>query len=63
MKKIVLFEDAGYKNFVPLVKTRPLFELRNGIFSIRERFERIFGDYEIYYFYRKNFDPIMKKMG
>jgi len=63
MKKIVLFEDAGYKNFVPLVKTRPLFELRNGIFSIRERYQRIFGEYELYYFYRKEFEPLMKGKG
>ncbi|MDD4205750.1 MAG: putative sugar nucleotidyl transferase [Candidatus Delongbacteria bacterium] len=63
MKKIVLFEDAGYKNFVPLVKTRPLFELKNGIFSIRERYQRIFGECELYYFYRKGFEPLMNDKG
>lgn len=63
MNKIVLFEDAGYKNFGPLTKTRPIFELRNGIFSIRERFIKIFSEYELYFFYRKGFDPMMKKLG
>ncbi len=63
MEKIVLFEDSGYKNFGPLTKTRPVFELRDGIFSVRERYTRIFKDREFYFFYRKAFDPAMKRSG
>ncbi len=62
MKKIVLFEDSGYKDFGPLTKTRPIFKLKSGVFSIRERFERLLEGYEFYYFYRKGFDPMMKRM-
>jgi hypothetical protein len=50
MKNIVLFEDMNYNNFGPLTKTRPVFELRNGIFSIRERFTKILNEYNFYFF-------------
>lgn len=62
MKNIVLFEDSDYTNFGPLTKTRPVFELRTGIFSIRERYLRILTGYHFYYFYRKAFDPMMKSL-
>jgi len=62
LKKIVLFEDMDYKNFGPLTKTRPVFELRNGIYSIRERYEKLLKGYEFYFFYRKNFDPVMNRL-
>jgi len=63
MKDIILFEDSEYKNFGPLTKTRPVFELRNGIFNIRERYSKILDNYQFYYFYRKAFDPMMKNLG
>jgi UDP-N-acetylglucosamine diphosphorylase/glucosamine-1-phosphate N-acetyltransferase len=34
---IILFEDEGYRPFLPLVYTRPVFDLRCGIFTLRER--------------------------
>src|SRR5689334_11475724 len=34
---IVLFEDEGWRVFLPLVYSRPVFELRCGIFTLRER--------------------------
>jgi UDP-N-acetylglucosamine diphosphorylase/glucosamine-1-phosphate N-acetyltransferase len=63
MKNIVLFEDSNYKDFGPLTKTRPVFELRNGIFNIRERYKRVLPEYHFYYFYRKAFDPMIKQLG
>ncbi|MBU4485535.1 MAG: hypothetical protein KKD38_01275 [Candidatus Delongbacteria bacterium] len=63
MKNIVLFEDSCYKNFGPLTKTRPIFELRNGIFNIRERYVRTLSEYNFYFFYRKAFDPMIKRLG
>jgi len=63
MKNIVLFEDAGYTNFGPLTKTRPVFELRTGIFNIRERYSKLLKNYHFYYFYRKSFDPMMNDIG
>src|SRR5215203_1246540 len=34
---LILFEDEGYRPFLPLVYTRPVFDLRCGIFTLRER--------------------------
>src|SRR4051794_5202843 len=34
---VILFEDEGYRPFLPLVYTRPVFDLRCGIFTPRER--------------------------
>lgn len=34
---VILFEDEGYQQFLPLVYARPLYELRCGIFTLRER--------------------------
>ena len=34
---ICIFEDQGYSNFLPLVHFRPVFELRSGVFSLRQR--------------------------
>jgi UDP-N-acetylglucosamine diphosphorylase/glucosamine-1-phosphate N-acetyltransferase len=34
---VILFEDEGYRLLLPLVFSRPLFELRCGIFTLRER--------------------------
>lgn len=34
-----IFEDLTYKNFLPLCYTRPIFELRCGVFSLREKIQ------------------------
>jgi UDP-N-acetylglucosamine diphosphorylase / glucose-1-phosphate thymidylyltransferase / UDP-N-acetylgalactosamine diphosphorylase / glucosamine-1-phosphate N-acetyltransferase / galactosamine-1-phosphate N-acetyltransferase len=41
---IILFEDEGYRLFLPLVHSRPTFELRCGIFTLRERAALVAGD-------------------
>jgi UDP-N-acetylglucosamine diphosphorylase/glucosamine-1-phosphate N-acetyltransferase len=41
---VCLFEDESFENFLPLTYTRPLFELKTGIFSIRERLQKIFQE-------------------
>jgi UDP-N-acetylglucosamine diphosphorylase/glucosamine-1-phosphate N-acetyltransferase len=38
---IVIFEDGNYGNFLPLSLTRPVWDLRTGCFSLRERWERL----------------------
>lgn len=43
MKNIILFDDDSRENFLPLVFTRPVCELRCGILTIREKWERIFN--------------------
>lgn len=41
--RIVVFEDGLHDNFYPLSLTRPLWELRSGLWSFRERFEIFFS--------------------
>ncbi len=41
---IILFEDEGYKRFLPLVYSRPVFELRCGIYTLRERVTALLGE-------------------
>src|SRR5689334_15893897 len=40
---IILFEDEGYRPFLPLAHTRPVFDLRCGIFTLRERLAALLG--------------------
>jgi UDP-N-acetylglucosamine diphosphorylase / glucose-1-phosphate thymidylyltransferase / UDP-N-acetylgalactosamine diphosphorylase / glucosamine-1-phosphate N-acetyltransferase / galactosamine-1-phosphate N-acetyltransferase len=40
---IVLFEDEGYHAFLPLVHTRPVYDLRCGLFTARERTTALTG--------------------
>ena len=40
---VILFEDVGYRPFLPLVYTRPVFDLRCGIFTLRERLSTLLG--------------------
>jgi UDP-N-acetylglucosamine diphosphorylase/glucosamine-1-phosphate N-acetyltransferase len=40
---VILFEDEGYRPFLPLVFTRPVFDLRCGIFTLRERAAALLG--------------------
>ena len=39
----ILFEDSGYRAFLPLVNSRPLYELRCGFWTLRERIEAVTG--------------------
>jgi len=38
---VILFEDEGFRPLLPLVLSRPLFELRCGIFTLRERLQAL----------------------
>ena len=40
---IILFEDEGAKAFLPLAHTRPVYDLRCGLFTARERLAAIVG--------------------
>lgn len=40
---VILFEDEGYRLFLPLVYSRPVFELRCGVFTLRERIALLLG--------------------
>ncbi len=43
MRRFVIFEDEKADNFNPLVYFRPVYELRCGIFTLREKLERVFN--------------------
>lgn len=43
MTELAFFEDAIARHFKPLTWTRPVYEMRCGIFTIREKFERLYG--------------------
>ncbi len=44
---VFIFEDEGYKNLLPLVYTRPVFELRCGNHTILERIKKFYPSEEI----------------
>ncbi len=62
MKAFVIFEDELHANFYPLSLTRPLWDLRCGAFSFRERWEHLirarFGkNSHIFFFTREHLVP------
>ena len=40
MTILIIVEDGGWENFLPLTYMRPIFELRTGLYTLRERMER-----------------------
>jgi UDP-N-acetylglucosamine diphosphorylase/glucosamine-1-phosphate N-acetyltransferase len=40
---ITFFEDQGYRAFLPLTYSRPVYEMRCGIYTLRERVEMLLG--------------------
>lgn len=60
--RIVIFEDSKYKNFYPISRTRNLSELRTGVYTQRERLEKIFNRKVLSYSERNFFtDDLDKK--
>jgi len=53
MKSVSVFEDNLYQNFLPLTYSRPVFELRCGIYSFLERIVLQYPDTEINLFCRE----------
>jgi len=42
IKNICIIEDDKYENFLPLVYMRPVYDLRTGILTLREKIEHLF---------------------
>lgn len=57
---ICLFEDEFYINFLPLVHTRTVYDLRCGILSLREKLEKFFGKVS-YLHGRKLLEEVLKE--
>ena len=53
MKSVAIFEDNLYQNFLPLAYSRPVFELRCGIYSFLERITLQYPDTEVNLFCRE----------
>jgi UDP-N-acetylglucosamine diphosphorylase/glucosamine-1-phosphate N-acetyltransferase len=58
---VCLFEDEHFEFFLPLTYTKPIFELKCGIFSLRERIQRFFQDYPMILSMREYLAPIYKR--
>ena len=58
---VFIFEDEGYKNLLPLVYTRPVFELRCGNHTILERIKQFYPGEEIGLIVRDYMGPITKE--
>jgi len=46
---IIIYEDEGYKNFLPLTWTRPVYDLRCGINTLAEKIIRLYSNAKIDY--------------
>lgn len=64
---IVIFEDGDHNNFYPVSLTRPVWELRTGCFSLRERWEHLIHEkykgtgYGIFYLTRDYLAPLFRE--
>ena len=58
---IFIYEDDGYKNLLPLVYTRPTFDLRCGNFTILERIQRLYPGETIGFLVREYLIPVIKE--
>lgn len=50
---ICIFEDGKYKNLLPLTYFRPVYDLRCGILTIREKIQKYFGEADYILFTRE----------
>lgn len=58
---ICLFEDEGFRNLLPLAYTRPVYDLRCGILSLREKVEARFPGYKIILHSRIYLEKVLKE--
>ncbi|MBA4313600.1 MAG: transferase [Chlorobiaceae bacterium] len=59
--QITIFEDESYKNFLPLVYLRPVYDLRCGVFTLREKLEKYFSPFQIHYHLRDELADIYRQ--
>jgi len=58
---VCLFEDESFESFFPLTYTRPIFELKCGMFSLRERLRKVFQNHPVMLAVRDYLAPTLKK--
>lgn len=59
--RICIFEDEVYENLYPLSLTRPIFELKCGQITLRERILRNFPGVDVSYFLRDYLAPVFSQ--
>lgn len=61
---VIIFEDQKFDNLYPITYLRPVYELKCGHTTLREKIERMIGDASFYYFMREYLAPVFaKKLG
>ncbi len=63
LENICIFEDSLYENFLPLTYSRPLFELRCGFKTLREKTQFHFPNSTTYFLMRDYLKPLFSKNG
>lgn len=59
--ELVIYEDFLYANFLPLTYLRPVFDLRCGILSFRERIQRLYPGVPLHPFLREQLTGIERE--
>lgn len=59
--QICIFEDDKYRNFLPLTYVRPVYDLRCGIFTIREKIQKYFSVDKVILHTRKYLENLLKE--
>lgn len=59
--QICIFEDEKYRNFLPLTFVRPVYDLRCGIFTIREKIQKYYSVDKVILHTRKYLENLLKE--
>ena len=59
--QLCIFEDSGYTKLFPLTHFRPVYELRCGILTLREKIQRHFPDLPVTLACRSNLSDVLKE--
>lgn len=62
IKNICLVEDEKYENLLPLVYMRPVYDLRCGILTLKEKIEKLFPKAKIFLHCRKYLEEKVKEI-
>lgn len=61
---VIIFEDQKFDNLYPITYLRPVYELKCGHTTLREKIERMIGSESFFYFMRDYLTPVFaKKLG
>ncbi len=63
MKRIIVFEDSGYRDLYPLTYLRPCFQLRCGAFNLPERLGQYSGRTQVGYWVQEHREKVLAASG